>query len=215
MNILKDRKEAGILLSEKLKKYSDQNPIVLGMPRGGVVVAYEIAKTLHVALDVIVSRKIGLPTQPELAIGAIAPGDVVVLNDEIVKQLGFDQKDIDNLIVEEKKELKRRIELYRGGIELPKVENRVVILVDDGIATGQTALAAIYAVRKLKPKNIILAVGVCALDTKKMLQKEVDEMVCLLVQRYFYAVGQWYENFEQTSDAEVIILMQKAADFAT
>ena len=195
-----------------MEQYRDTNPLILGMPRGGVVVAFEVAKALNASLDVIVVRKIGAPGQPELAIGAIAPGDTVVLNDELVQMFGLSDTELNLLIAQEKKELARRIRVYRSGVEFPAIRGRTVIMVDDGLATGQTAIAAARAVRALKPKQLILAVGVCAADSKKLLQKEVDKIVCVSTPALFYAVGQAYSQFEQTTDEEVISLLAKSRD---
>lgn len=209
---LKDRREAGIKLAAKLEKYRNTKPLILGMPRGGVVVAYEIAKALHALLDVIVARKIGAPGQPEFAVGAIAPGDVVVWNDEIRLYFAVDEKAVANIISQEQAEMQRRIQLYRGrdAADLETiVPGKSVIVVDDGIATGQSALAAVRSLRKLNPAKIVLAVGVAAADSLAMLQREVDEVICLAIPEPFHAVGLWYDDFAQVGDAEVIALLQQ------
>jgi len=207
--IFRDRKEAGQKLAELLKSYTAEKPIILAMPRGGVVVAYEIAQALKAPLDVIVSRKIGAPSQPEYAIGAIAPGDIRVFNDEAISSLDISKTEIETLVAREKKEMERRIKLYRGD-KLPlDLKDKVVIIVDDGVATGQTALVAIRSVRKMQPKKIIFACGVGAYDSMKLLQQEADEVISLSVPKMFYAVGQWYQSFEQTTDDEVIRLLSK------
>lgn len=209
MEIFRNRQEAGILLAQKLKKYCNENPIVFGMPRGGVVVAFEIAKALNAPLDVIVSRKIGAPDQPEFAIGAIAPNNIVIFDESLLAQLGLDKTSIQPYIQTEQKEMERRIQLYRGNKPFPDLRNRTVVIVDDGLATGRSAIAAVRAVKQMKPKKIILAAGACAIESKQLLEKEVDKVVCLLTPANFYAVGQWYHDFSQTSDEEVIKLLKE------
>src|SRR3972149_10073593 len=207
--IFKNRKEAGQKLAELLKSYSAENPIILAMPRGGVVVAYEIAKALNAPLDVIVSRKIGMPTQPEYAIGAIAPGDIQVLDARVNSYVlgGIAKGAIQDVIDREKKEMERRIKLYRGDKPPLDLKDKVVIIVDDGVATGQTALVAIRSVRKMQPKKIIFACGVGAYDSMKLLRQEADEVISLNVPKTFYAVGQWYQDFGQVTDEEVLRLL--------
>lgn len=206
--IFRDRRDAGAKLAESLEKYRSDKPIILGMPRGGVVVAYEIAKVLNAQLDVIVARKLGAPSQPEFAIGAIAPGDIVVFNEEVQGYYAPDSAEIKKIISEEKLEMQRRINLYRQGRSNLEVKNKVVIIVDDGVATGQSAIAAVRSVRKMQPQKIVFAAGVGALDAIKVLEREADEVICLAMPANFMAVGQWYENFDQTTDDEVIALMQ-------
>ena len=205
-----DRREAGQRLGEVLLAYRDEQPLVLGLPRGGVVVAYEVARMLKAPLDVIVARKIGAPGQPELGIGAIAPGDTLVVDPYIVRVLGLSEEDIRQLAEREQRELERRIRLYRGDKPMPDVTGRTVIVVDDGLATGVTARAAMRSLRKQHPRKIILAVPVCAPDTAEALKKEADEVICLFAPPDFRAVGLWYRDFSQTSDEEVIELLQKA-----
>jgi putative phosphoribosyl transferase len=205
--IFRDRQDAGQQLAQLLEKYKDQKPIVLGMPRGGVVVAYEIAKMLHAPLDVIVARKIGAPGQPEFAIGAIAPGDVRVVNPEVGGY--FNSAEVNEIIEREKQEMDRRIEVFRGNKPGLEVKDRVVIIADDGVATGQSALAAVRSVRKMGPKKIILVAGACALDAVSMLEKEADEVICISLPDAFYAVGLWFQDFAQTTDEEVIALLEK------
>lgn len=210
MPLLKDRHEAGQQLAAKLEKYREEKPLILGMPRGGVVVAFEIAHLLQAELDVIVARKIGAPGQPEYAIGAIAPGGVVVWNEEARSYFSFESAEAKNLISKEEKEMERRLRSYRGVNAAPlAVQGRVAIIVDDGIATGQSALAAVRSVRALQPAKIILAVGVTSAEALAMLRREVDEIICLSIPEPFWAVGAWYENFSQTEDAEVIELLRR------
>ena len=208
--IFKNRKEAGQKLAEALKSYGAEKPIILAMPRGGVVVAYEIAKALNAPLDVIVSRKIGAPLQPEYAIGAIAPGDIGVFNEEAISSLGITKAEIEILITHEKKEMERRIKLYRGDKPPLDLKDKVVIIVDDGVATGQTALVAIRSVRKMQPKKIVFACGVGAQDSMELLRQEADEVISLNVPKTFYAVGQWYQDFGQVTDEEVLRLLNEA-----
>lgn len=206
--IFHDRKDAGQKLAQSLKKYLDKNVIVLGMPRGGVVTAYEIADKLHAILDVIVVRKIGAPWQPEYAIGAIAPNNTVVLNQEAQDYFSLKTAEIEKLINYEKNEMEKRIRLYLDTSKKIAVQNHIVIIADDGVATGQSAIAAIRSVRKMQPQKIIFAAPVGALDAIKILKHEADEVICLEIPREFYAVGSFYENFTQTSDAEVISLLK-------
>ncbi len=207
--IFKDRNQAGRLLAEELEQYKDQNPLVLGIPRGGVVVAYEVAKILKAELDVIVARKLGAPLQPELAIGAIAPGNVQVLDRATVNYFDLSESDIQRIVASETEEMDRRIAAFRAGKPDLDVNNRVVIIVDDGLATGQTALAAVRAVKKMGAKEIVLAVPVCAKDTKVVMLDEVDNLICMLAPRDFAAVGYWYESFTQVEDSEVIRILKK------
>ncbi len=206
--IFQDRKEAGQKLAEVLQRYAAEKPIVLGMPRGGVVVAYEIAKALKAPLDVIVTRKIGAPSQPEYAIGAIAPGNIQIFNAEAIFSLGLNNSEVKTIVMSEEKEMERRVKLYRGNKPALDLKDKVVIIVDDGVATGQTAIVAIRSVRKLEPRKTIFACGVCARDAVIMLRQEADEVVCLSLPAMFYAVGQWYLNFAQTTDAEVMRLLK-------
>jgi len=211
--LFRDRREAGQKLAQVLLPYREEKPVVIGLPRGGVVVAYEVARALNAPLDVIVARKLGAPGQPELGIGAIAPGGVVLIDPYTVRLLGLTEEDIQQLIEEETKELQRRINRYRGEQPFPDVTGKTVILVDDGLATGVTARAAIRALRKLNPARIILAVPVCAPDTARLLEQEADEVICLAAPPDFRAVGLWYQDFSQTTDEEVIDLLQKARTF--
>ncbi len=206
--IFRDREQAGQQLASSLEKYRDKNPLILGIPRGGVVVAYQVAKVLKAQLDVIVARKLGAPSQPEFAIGAIAPNGIRVLNKESVHYFGLSKQDIENLVARQQQEMERRIQLYRSGREDLDVEDRIVIVIDDGLATGLTAIAAVRSVKKGGAKQIILAVPVCAADTFRNMQQEADEVICLSVPEYFDAVGRFYQDFPQTTDDEVITLLK-------
>lgn len=205
--VLQDRADAGKKLAKLLTSYKNTNTIVLGLPRGGVVVAYEIAKELKAPLDIVVTRKIGAPTNEEYAIGAIGPGDVCVLDEDAIIDLGVTEQQIAAIITKEKQEMARRISLYRKNRPELNVKNKIVILVDDGAATGKTALAAIRFLKTMSPQKIIFACGVCARDTARILQQEVNEVISLAYPEPFYAVGSWYVNFPQTVDAQVIKLL--------
>ena len=206
----KDREEAGRILASKLSKYADQKPIVLGLPRGGVPVAFEVAKALKAPLDVYVVRKLGVPGHEELAMGAIASGDVRVLNKPVVENLRISEAAIETETRKEQEELKRRELLYRGKRPPLDVSNRTVVLVDDGIATGSTIKAAIAALKKQKAGRIVVAVPVAPASTIDELKTEVDEVICVSTPEFFYAISLWYDEFPQTSDEEVRELLKKA-----
>lgn len=208
-----NRTQAGELLATKLTAYAKRpDAIVLGLPRGGVPVAFEVAKTLNVPLDIILVRKLGAPAQPELAMGAIATGGVLVLNDEVVNWLGIPQAEIDAVAQREMQELERRDRLYRGNRPLPHVENRTVILVDDGIATGSTLRAAIAALRQQQPQQIIVAVPIAPASVCQQLRSQADDVVCAIEVEQLSAISLWYEEFTQTSDEEVRALLAEAAN---
>lgn len=211
MKIFADRVQAGQLLAEKLKKYQNHPAaIVLALPRGGVPVAYEISKALQLPLDLMLVRKLGSPGNEELAMGAIAMGDVVVFNEEIVHSFYITEKYIQKKIVEQKIELQRRNELYREGRPFPDLKDMVVILVDDGLATGATMRSAVQAVKKMQPAKVVVAIPVSAHDTFLKFQHEVDEIICLEAPQLLYSIGQWYHNFSQTTDEEVCDLLKLA-----
>lgn len=206
-----DRREAGKVLAEQLRVYAKKKDvIVLALPRGGVPVAYEIAKALSAPLDVFIVRKLGVPGYEELAMGAIASGGTVVFNDEILSHLNVPQSSIDRVIQSELQELQRRESTYRDNRPFPVLTDKTVILVDDGIATGATMRAAIKALRQQNPASIIVAVPVAAYSTCEEMTGLVDKIVCPLRPQHFYAVGAWYDNFLQTSDDEVSTLLTKA-----
>lgn len=207
----KDRRDAGRQLALKLANYKKHAGVfVLGLPRGGVVVASEIANALDVLLDVFIVRKLGVPRQPELAMGAIAEGGVSVLNQNVVACLNIPQEEIRKVIEQEKKELKRRQKVYRGRRTPPVVETREIILVDDGLATGATMRAAMKALRAKGVKRLVIAVPVADSEVGDGFRKEADEFICLLTPRWLAAIGYWYEEFGQTTDEEVIDLLTKS-----
>jgi len=212
--VFEDRASAGRLLAQDLLAYKKDNPTVLALPRGGVVVGYEIARALNAPLDVIVARKLGAPGHEELGIGAIAPGGVRVLDEMAVQWLGITEAQLQRVMARETEEMNRRLRLYRGERPLPDVKNRTVILVDDGLATGVTARAAILSLRQQQPRRLVLAVPVCAAETAERLRQEVDDLVCASIPPYFRAVGIWYHRFEQTTDQEVIDLLDRAARYS-
>lgn len=200
----KDRTDAGKQLAERLAPYKDKaDVIVLGLPRGGVPVAYEVASALHAPLDVYLVRKLGAPGQEELAMGAIATGGVMLLNHDVIRELDISDEIIRAISMREWQEMARREGLYRGDRPLPEVAGKTVILVDDGLATGFTMRAAIAALKKQGPARIVVAVPVAAAQTAAELSSEVDELVCLFTPDQFYAVGLWYGDFRPVTDEEV------------
>jgi putative phosphoribosyl transferase len=211
-----DRVEAGRELAERLQHYAHRpDVLVLGLPRGGVPVAFEVAQALDAPLDVFLVRKLGVPGHEELAMGAIASGGVRVLNPEVVAHLAIPAQAIEQVAVREQQEMERRERLYRDGRAPPAIEGRTVILVDDGLATGSTMRAGIAALRRLNPARIVAAVPVAAPEVCEQLSGEADEMVCARTPEPFYAVGLWYEDFGQTSDDEVRELLARARRRAT
>ncbi len=184
--------------------------MVLALPRGGVPVGYEVARALHAPLDVFIARKLGAPNRPELGIGAVAQGGTRILNVRTVQDLGVSEEYIERITSEETAEIERRLRLLRGDRPEPEVRGRTVILVDDGLATGVTAYAAIQALLRRAPRSLVLAVPVCAAQTAEAIRLEVDELVCLKAPSNLMAISLWYRNFEQTSDEEVIELLERA-----
>ncbi len=214
MSLFTDRVDAGRKLAGKLSSYANRDDtIVLGLPRGGVPVAFEIAQRLKAPLDILIVRKIGVPGQEELAMGAIASGGVRVFNADVIRFLGISPEAIDAVIAEEEEELIRRERRYRGQRPHPNLSNKIVILVDDGLATGATMRAAAQAVRQQNAKKIIVAVPVGSYDTYLDFTHFVDEIICLETPEPFYSISQWYQNFNQTSDDEVTELLTQAEKF--
>lgn len=204
MILYRDRLEAGRILATKLTAYADRKDVVvLALPRGGVPVAFEVAKALQAPLDVFVVRKLGVPGHEELAMGAIATGGVYVVNEHVVHMLAIPDSVIEEVAEREQKELERREQLYRDDLPPPNVRDRTIILVDDGLATGSTMRAAVAALRKQHPARIVVAVPVAAPVVRDEFKAEVDEIVCASTPEPFFGVGYWYEDFSQTSDEEV------------
>jgi predicted phosphoribosyltransferase len=202
--LFRDRTEAGQVLAQKLAAYAKRpDVIVLALPRGGVPVAYEVARALDAPLDVFVVRKLGVPGHEELAMGAVATGGGRVLNEELVGALAIPQHVIDAVAARQTQELIRRERLYRGGLPPLDVRGRTIILVDDGLATGATMLAAVAALQKHQPARIVVAVPTASSETCEKLRMKVDEVVCAMTPAPFCAVGYWYQDFSQTTDEEV------------
>lgn len=213
MVVFKDRTDAGKRLAEELEEYSGRDDVILlALPRGGVPVAFEVAKKLSLELDVFIVRKLGVPGYEELAMGAISSGGVKVMNMSVVDSLQITGEDIDSVVEAEREELERREELYRKGKEKLDVTNRTAILIDDGLATGATMKAAVQALRAQKPENIVVAVPTASREACEEFAADVDKTVCLTTPEPFYGVGAWYEDFAQTSDQEVGDLLKKAED---
>ena len=199
-----NREDAGRRLATHLTRYAGRSDvIVLGLPRGGVPVAGEVAQRLHAPLDVFLVRKLGVPGQPELAMGAIAEGGVEVLSDDLIREFGIPQRVVQQVAVRERMELDRRDAQYRSGRTLPSVRGHIVILVDDGLATGSTMQAAVTALRRLEPARVVVAAPVGAPDTCARMKLFADEVVCVEMPERFQAVGLWYEQFAPTTDEEV------------
>lgn len=208
-----DRREAGQHLAERLSRYAGEDILVLGLPRGGVPVAYEVAKKLNAPLDIFTVRKLGVPGHEEYAMGAIASGGVRVLNDEALRELGITAAELEGTFEEELAELERREALYRGDRPAPALEGRTVLLVDDGMATGASMAAALKALRQHNPARVIVAVPAASRTVCEQFEALADELICAITPEPFMAVGVWYERFEQTSDEEVQELLDKAEAF--
>ena len=210
----RDRMEAGRRLGKRLLDEGIADPVVIGLPRGGVVVAAEVARVLHAPLDVVVVRKLGAPGRPELGIGAISEGGIRVLNDELIDLLNVNGSELAEVEARESEELTRRVLIYRGDRDPVPVAGRTAVIVDDGLATGSTARAALRALRARKPARLVLAVPVSARDTARALLEEADEVIALELPVGFGSVGQWYGDFRQTEDEEVIRLLDEFQDAA-
>lgn len=214
--LFRDRKDAGVQLAEKLAAYAqDPTVLVLGLPRGGVPVAYEVARALGAPLDVFVVRKLGVPGHRELAMGAIASGGVRVINPDVLRTLNISSVVIEMAAAQEQQELERQERAYRDDRPFPDLKDRTVIIVDDGLATGSTMRAAVQALRKSGPARVIVAVPVGAAETCRSLAQEADEVVCCSIPDSFYAVSIWYEQFDQTTDQEVRDLLDTVAQQAS
>ncbi len=188
---------------------------MLGLPRGGVPVAYEVAKVLHAPLDICIVRKLGVPRHKELAMGAIATGGIMLLNEALIRSLNISQKEIEEVATKEQQELARRERVYRGTRPVPDLSHRTIILVDDGIATGSTIKAAISTIKQQQPKEIVVAVPVAPPDVCQELKEEVNEVVCLLTPEWFCAISLWYDDFLPTTDAEVRHLLARTMEEQT
>ncbi len=209
--VFRDRVQAGQRLADALERYADRaDVIVLGLPRGGVPVAWEVARKLQAPLDVMVVRKLGVPNHEELAMGAIASGGVKVIHESVVQALGISRADLEKAADKEAGELRRREQAYRGSTGAPDVRDKTVILVDDGVATGSTLRAAVQALRQHHPKQIIIAAPTASFEAFSTLRPLVDDFIALMVPADFHAVGQWYEDFSQTTDEEVKQLLAMA-----
>jgi len=214
--LFQDRFEAGRVLGSRLSQFAHRNDvIVLGLPRGGIPVAFEVARGLNSPLDVFVVRKLGVPGQEELAMGAIASSGIRVVNRTVVDSLGITNDDIEKAAAEQQPELERREEEYRNGRPMLDVHEQTAILIDDGLATGSSMRVAAVALRKRGPARIVIAVPVAAPSTCEELESEADQVVCAVTPESFQAVGQWYRDFRQTSDEEVRELLHRAAQFGT
>lgn len=211
MALFEDRIDAGKKLAKELSKYANRSDVlILALPRGGVPVAFEVAKELNVKMDVFIVRKLGVPGNEELAMGAISSDNVLVLNEDIVKSFQIPERVINMVAENELKELKRRERTYRGDRPKPEISGSTVILIDDGLATGATMRAAASAIKTKNPAKIVVAVPTGAPDTCELFKKEVDEVICMATPEPFYGVGAWYGNFSQTTDEDVCELLDKA-----
>lgn len=208
-----DRESAGRALAQKLQHYKGTpDLLIIGLPRGGVVVAFQVALALQAQLDAFIVRKLGAPYQPELAMGAVAEGGMLLLNDAVVNYLSVSKEFIEETAREQMVEVERRQKLYRGDRAMAKIAGRTVIVVDDGLATGATMKVAVRALKRKEPSKLVIAVPLGAASTCSELKNEADELICLMTPEPFFAVGSWYENFEQTTDQQVRELLQKAHD---
>jgi putative phosphoribosyl transferase len=208
----RDRSEAGRRLAAALEKYANRpNLLVLALPRGGVPVGYEVARALNATLDLLLVRKLGVPGHEELAMGAIASGGVRIVAEDVIAAFGITEMDLAAAAAREQAELRRQERTYRDDRPPPLIRDRAVILVDDGLATGSTMRAAALAVRAQHPEHLVIAVPVAPAETCAALRQDADEVICAISPEPFFAVGNWYENFSQTSDEEVHQLLERAA----
>lgn len=207
MTLFADRRSAGRVLAESCAAAHLPDPVVLALPRGGVPVGLAVARALGAPFDVYVARKIGLPWRPELGVGAVAENGEAVFDRVLLRQVGLEPDDLEPVVNRERAEVRRRVALYRGDRPLPPIAGRTVVLVDDGLATGVTARAALAALRPLRPARLVFAAPVCADEPARALASEVDEVICPHRPDSFVAVGQWYGDFTQVTDAEVLSLL--------
>lgn len=208
--MFRDRVDAGKKLAAELKKIDPADAVILCIPRGGVVIGGEIAGELDAPLDIVVPRKVGAPSNPEMAVGAVAQDGSAYLNERLVSMLGITREDLQGLIEKEVKEIERRMTGYRGSTEYPDFKKNTLILVDDGAATGYTMLAAAeFARKELKPSRLVIAVPVAPPDTLELFGQVADELVCLSAPEEFYAVGQFFRDFSQTTDREVLSILER------
>jgi putative phosphoribosyl transferase len=207
-----DRTDAGRRLAKLLKRRIKGPCIVLAIPRGGVVVGYEVAKELGCPLDVVISRKVGAPAQPELAVGAVAEDGVVFVDEEIAGLVGVSRDYVERRAREELREVRRRAEEYRGGREMPDLSGKTVILVDDGLATGLTMMAAVHMARNKGAEKVVVAVPVSPPETVAKLRRHADEVICLETPTNFYAIGQFYDRFDQLTDEETNSILRKSRE---
>ncbi|KKH95393.1 phosphoribosyl transferase [Methanosarcina sp. 1.H.T.1A.1] len=216
MAIFKDRADAGKRLAKELSKYSNrQDVLILALPRGGVPVAFEVAKELNVKMDVFVVRKLGVPGNEELAMGAIASEDVRVLNEDIVRSFKIPDRVIATIAINELRELERKERIYRRNHPKLNISGMTVILIDDGIATGASMHAVVEALKTKNPVKLVVAVPTASPDTRSFFEDKVDEIICITTPEPFYSVGTWYGDFSQTTDEEVCELLDKARNFST
>jgi putative phosphoribosyl transferase len=209
--LLEDRADAGRRLAERLVKYWSHDVVVVGIPRGGVVVAYPIAHSLHAPLEIVVVRKVGAPFNPEFGLGAVGEGGVELLEHATLHDAGFTEAELAPALEEARQELERRTRLYRQGRSRIDLCGRTVVLVDDGVATGGSVRAAIESIRRQRPGRLVLALGVCPPNTFRQLETEVDDLVAVLVPESFFAVGQWYRDFPSVEDSEVLDILRRSA----
>ncbi len=211
-----DRRHAGRVLAKELGRYAAKTDVViLGLPRGGVAVAFEVARELDAPLDVFLVRKLGVPGHEELAAGAIASGGVMLLNDDVVRSMGVSSRQIEQIAARERALLARREQLYRGHGGGAKVVAKQAIVIDDGLATGATMRTAVMALRRLEPARVVVAVPAAPAETCDMLAREADEVVCSMTPSPFFSIGEWYDDFAQTSDDEVVRLLDLARTFGS
>jgi putative phosphoribosyl transferase len=208
----RDRRDAGRKLAARLREYRSESPLVLGLPRGGVPVAYEVARELEAPLDVWVVRKVGAPGQPELGLGAVAEGGALFLDRGMIHSLGFSETEVLQAAERKAEEVEERVRRFRGAHPPPDIQGRTVLLVDDGIATGGTVRAAARALKEKRPAKVVLAVPVAATSSLEALRPEVDDIICLYPADYMMAVGEFYDDFGQTQDSEVQELLARARE---